>query len=294
MSGALDGIRVLDFGQYVAGPLAAMLLADQGADVVRIDPPEGARWETPANATWNRGKRSVALDLHRPADLELARALVARADVLVENFRPGVMQRLGLGHEAMRELNAQLIYCSLPGFSEEDPRATTPAWEGVLGAASGTYLNRLGGPPRDPPTVTALPLSSSYGAVLGVTSIAIALHARERDGVGQRIEVPLFDATFTAVGATGMQVLNRRPAGRGPLGTPWVRQYECADGRWVQFFASPTLHRDQFVQAAGVEGWAEDGLLDHERTGADERLLHDLSSRMVALFRTRRPPNGSN
>ncbi len=97
MTHALDGIRVIDFGQYIAGPLCGMLLADQGADVIRVDPPGGPVWQTPANATWNRGKRSIALDLKQPDDLDVARRLVASADVMIENFRPGVMDRLGLG-----------------------------------------------------------------------------------------------------------------------------------------------------------------------------------------------------
>src|SRR5438874_8666167 len=101
MTGALDGLRVIDFGQYVAGPLAAMLLADQGAEVVRVDPPGGPRLDTPANATWNRNKRSIVLDLKQSGDCDTARHLVETADVVIENFRPGVMQRLGLGAEAM-------------------------------------------------------------------------------------------------------------------------------------------------------------------------------------------------
>src|SRR5437868_238784 len=131
MAGALDGIRVIDFGQYVAGPLAAMLLADQGADVVRVDPPGGPRYDTPANATWNRGKRSIVLDLKDPAGNETARRLIETADVVVENFRPGVMDRLGLGPEVMTAANPRLIYCSMPGFASDDPRAGVAAWEGV-------------------------------------------------------------------------------------------------------------------------------------------------------------------
>src|SRR4051794_6522317 len=114
MSKAFQGIRVIDFGQYIAGPLTAMLLADQGADVIRIDPPGGPRLKTPANATWNRGKRSIVLDLKQPDDLAVARGLVESADVVVENFRPGVMARLGLGPEAMTAANPRLVYCSLP------------------------------------------------------------------------------------------------------------------------------------------------------------------------------------
>src|SRR5688500_12310321 len=123
MAGVLEGIRVIDFGQYVAGPMAAMLLGDFGADVIRVDPPTGPRFDTPANATWNRNKRSIALDLKSQADLDVARSLVAGADVVIENFRPGVMDRLGLGARDMTALNPRLVYVSLPGFASDDPRA---------------------------------------------------------------------------------------------------------------------------------------------------------------------------
>src|SRR3990172_12278440 len=136
MAGALEGTRVIDFGQYVAGPMAAMLLADQGADVIRVEPPGGPRFDTPANATWNRGKRSIVLDLKREPDLQIARDLVATADVVVENFRPGVMSRYGLDAGTLTAAHPRLIYCSLPRFAADDPRAHTPAWEGVIGAAS--------------------------------------------------------------------------------------------------------------------------------------------------------------
>src|SRR3954468_7540914 len=105
MAGPLDGIRVIDFGQYIAGPLTAMLLADHGADVIRVDPPTGPAWDTPANATWNRGKRSIALDLERDDDRAIARRLVGAADVVVEGFRPCVMDRLGLGARTALEAN---------------------------------------------------------------------------------------------------------------------------------------------------------------------------------------------
>src|SRR6185503_2491149 len=101
MAGALNNVRVIDFGQYIAGPMAAMFLADQGADVVRVDPPGGPRWDTPANATWNRGKRSIVLDLRRDDGRATARRLIESADIVIENFRPGVMTRLGLGAKAM-------------------------------------------------------------------------------------------------------------------------------------------------------------------------------------------------
>src|SRR3954471_19342211 len=106
MAGPLDGIRVIDFGQYTAGPLTAMLLADHGADVIRVDPPAGPAWDTPANATWNRGKRSIALNLKVAADRAVAERLIHSADVVVDGFRPGVMDRLGLGAKAALAANS--------------------------------------------------------------------------------------------------------------------------------------------------------------------------------------------
>src|SRR5919198_5378291 len=135
MAGALGGIRVIDFGQWIAGPLSALLLADQGAEVIHVDPPGGPRWRTPANATLRRGKKSLILDLKASADLSCARTLIGSADVLIENFRPGVMDRLGLGWEAVRHGHDRLIYCSLPGFASDDRRAALPARGGVLAAA---------------------------------------------------------------------------------------------------------------------------------------------------------------
>src|SRR4029450_8516569 len=122
MAGALDGIRVIDFGQWLAGPLTALLLADQGAEVVHVDPPGGPRWKHAADAYYNRGKQRISLDLTTPADLETAKRRIARADVLVENFRPGFMQRLGLGAGETSAANPRLVYCSLPGFASDDPQ----------------------------------------------------------------------------------------------------------------------------------------------------------------------------
>jgi crotonobetainyl-CoA:carnitine CoA-transferase CaiB-like acyl-CoA transferase len=224
MAGALNGIRVIDFGQWIAGPLSALLLADQGAEVIHVDPPGGPRWQTAANATLQRGKKSLILDLKNNTDLASARALIGSADVLIENFRPGVMDRLGLGWDAVRHNHDRLIYCSLPGFAADDPRAAMPAWEGVLAAATGTYASRgpasssrtsaqLAAGGDDQPRFNALPLASEFGALAAAIAIVMALIARERDGLGQRIEVPLFDAMFLAFGANGLLVNGAALAG---------------------------------------------------------------------------------
>lgn len=171
MTGVLQGIRVIDFGQYVAGPLAGMMLADQGADVVRVDPPGGPRWDTPANATRNRGKRSVVLDLKRADDLMIAQQLIETADVVVENFRPGVMERLSLGAQAMTETNPRLVYCSMPGFAPDEPRAGVRAWEGIVGAATWTYRPSPSGSDPKQPIYTAIPIASCYAAFISAVRI---------------------------------------------------------------------------------------------------------------------------
>ncbi|HZS00817.1 MAG TPA: CoA transferase [Chloroflexota bacterium] len=285
MAGPLTGVRVIDFGQYIAGPLAAMLLADAGADVVRVEPPEGPRWATPANATWNRGKRSLVLDLKDAADRATARRLVVSADVVVENFRPGVMERLGLGPRTLTEADPRLIYLSLPGFAADDPRAALPAWEGVIGAATGTYRAAAAGGQAGQPVYTAIPIASHFAAFLGAVSVAMALVARERDGRGQRIEVPLFDATFAAIGAHGL-LIDGQPAGGRP-DDYWGGRFQCADGRWVHFSGSTPRFRERLLDATGNGHWRTEGLLDLARLAREPALEATLRERLRALFRSR-------
>jgi crotonobetainyl-CoA:carnitine CoA-transferase CaiB-like acyl-CoA transferase len=275
MAGALEGTRVIDFGQYVAGPMAAMLLADQGAGVIRVEPPGGPRFDTPANATWNRGKRAIVLDLKTPDDLAAARRLIASADVVIENFRPGVMDRLGLGPVAMTTANPRLVYCSLPGFAGDDRRARVAGWEGVVAAATATYRAN---PRTGRPVYTALPFSSSYAAFLAATSIAVALNSRQRDGVGQVVEVPLFDATFAAIGYRigGDAITRGDPNVARMLGI--TRQFACKDGRWFMYHSGNKRATD-FLRAAGIED-----LLP----GAVEKLTpQEIHARSEALFLTR-------
>jgi crotonobetainyl-CoA:carnitine CoA-transferase CaiB-like acyl-CoA transferase len=258
--GALDGVRVVDFGQWIAGPLAAMLLGDQGAEVVHVDPPGGPRWKTPANATFNRGKASVALDLKSDEGRAHAWQLIDTADVVIENFRPGVMDRLGLGSQEALERNPRLVSCALPGFASDDPRASLPAWEGVLGAATGVYLQA--GEAR----FTSVPISSTFGAIAAAVSIVMALIARQRDGLGQRIEVPLFDATFLAIGSTGLLV-NGKPEGGRP-DDPWAGIFRCADGRWIRLSLATFRFLERFVDAVGKPDWIAKGYVQRERPGA--------------------------
>jgi crotonobetainyl-CoA:carnitine CoA-transferase CaiB-like acyl-CoA transferase len=255
--GTLEGIRVVDFGQYIAGPLAAMMLGDHGAEVIHVDPPGGPRWNVDADAFYNRGKQRICLDLRADADSDVARRLVASADVVVENFRPGVMDRLHLGAAASTAANPALIYCSIPGFAADDPRRAVAAWEGVVGAATDIYppisqlLDETDERTRvDPqrPVLTALPLASNFAAFHAATAIMMALIERQRSGLGQHIEVPLFDAMFELIGANGISLDGVYPVGR----TRGSRTIACADGRHILFNSTSSPRFQRFAAAAGV------------------------------------------
>ena len=289
MPGALDGIRVIDFGHYVAGPLAATMLSDQGADVVHVDPPGGPRWKTDADAFLNRGKRRISLDLKQPDELAIAKRLVDRADVLIENFRPGVMARLGLDLAAARERNPRLITCSLPGFAADDPRADMRAWEGIVDAATGNCRARVGEAPPDwdtsLPTYSAIPLASNFAAFLAATSLVMALIARYTTGRGQHVEVPLFHAMFTAIGPAGAYVTAKGLHEPRPIDPNGSGTYRCGDGRYIQF--DPSNHRflTWFAQAAGISHWGPEYLdIVRLRDPAANARLHE---RLAELFLTR-------
>ncbi|MBR9909243.1 MAG: hypothetical protein GYB33_02695 [Gammaproteobacteria bacterium] len=236
-AGALNGIRVVDFGQYLSAPMVAMFLADNGADVIHIEPPGGPRWDHPANAALYRGKRTITLDLKTEAGRLEARHLMATADIVVENFRPGVMSRLQLGAETIRSDNPRLIWCSMPGFAADDPRSAMPAWEGVVCAAAGLYpsANFSAGDP----VFTALPLASNYGAFVASHRIGAALLARIQSGCGQHLEVSLFEACFQGIGFYA-----ELPASRDFVGTvlgrvfPLLKMRPAADGTYI-YFDSP-------------------------------------------------------
>ena len=204
----LAGIRVVDFGHYLAGPLAGMLLADQGAEVIKIDRPGQPSCTTPAGAVFNRGKQVVELDLKSAAGRAAAHRLVAAADVVIENFRPGVMDRLGVGAAAMTEAHPRLVYLSLPGFGAGEEHASVRAFESVLSAATGVFtdLHSIRRELHAPPQYTPIPLASAYGAVHGALAAALALYAREHSGRGEAIEVPLAGAAMSAMGAFLLRV----------------------------------------------------------------------------------------
>lgn len=196
--GPLAGVRVLELSQYIAAPYAGRLLADMGADVVKVELPDGGdpmrRWESgrrpysPQFAAYNFGKRSVTLDLKSADGAAMLRALVSDADVLLENFRPGVMDRLGLGEPDLRAVNPRLVYCSLTGFGAQGPYAPRPSYDTVISAIGGLYsLLR----PAEQPSPVGPALSDLLSGMFAVQGVLAALHSRGTDGDGQRVDVTM-------------------------------------------------------------------------------------------------------
>lgn len=222
--GPLSGLNVVDFGHYYAGPMVGMMLADQGANVIRIVRPVGLRPDgtTPAQGReipeqqfrlLNRNKKLLELDLKTEAGKAQALSLIETADVLIENFRPGVMKRLGLDYASLKANNPGLVYLSLPGFASTDTeRAHIQAWEGVIGAATGLYTDTFWWhrAMNFPPIYSWVPLRSMYAGLNGAIAVMAALLAREDAGVGTRIEVPLVD---TAMQTYFLELLHARSLG---------------------------------------------------------------------------------
>ena len=243
----LAGVRVVDFGHYIAGPLAGMLLADQGAEVIKVDRPgtRSADSGDPADAMYNRGKTRVELNLKSEAGVAAARRLVAAADVVIENFRPGVMDRLGLGAHVLTERHPRLVYLSLPGFASTDQgKANIRAFEGVLNAACGLFtdLDSTGRLVGAPPVYTPIPLASTYGAIHGALAVTLALYARAESGRGEVIEVPLLSAALAATGILLYRVA-KQPVRYGMPIMP----------RATQRFLVPLLRA--YVRLTGGPGW---------------------------------------
>jgi crotonobetainyl-CoA:carnitine CoA-transferase CaiB-like acyl-CoA transferase len=197
---ALDGLRVVDLTRHMAGPYATLVLSDHGADVIKVESlPKGDSSRTGGAdyfgdqsalfLLWNRGKRSVAVDMRTPEGLEIVRDLIRDADVLIENFRPGVTDRIGVGYEEMSALNERLIYCSVSAFGPQAPLRDVPGTDPVVQATSG--IMSLTGERGGNGVLIGAPVADFTGAMYAVQGILLALLARERTGRGQLVEVPM-------------------------------------------------------------------------------------------------------
>ncbi len=207
-AGPLADVRVLDLTRVLAGPAASLALADLGAEIIKVEPP-GSGDETRSFPPFrdgeshyfisvNRGKKSIVVDLKTEAGAQLVKDLAAKCDVLLENYRPGVMDRLGLGYEALAEINPRLVYCSISGFGQTGPMRDKPSFDIVLQALSGALS--VNGEPGGLPTKLGIPLGDLVGGINGPIGILAALHERHRTGRGRHIDISLLDGMIGMLG----------------------------------------------------------------------------------------------
>src|SRR3989454_2380877 len=243
-TGALDGLRVLDLSNQLSGPYCAMLLGDLGAEVIKVEHPVGGdnarqgaphvNGESAPFMTVNRNKRSITVDLKAPDGLAIVRRLAARADVVLENWRPGTAARLGLGYDNVRRLNPRVIYCSISGFSQTGPYASRGGFDRIAQGMSG--LMSINGEEDGPPLVVPIPIADIGTGMFGLIGILAALAYRARTGDGQAVDASLLEtpiawsvyegAAFFATGEVP------RRLGQGHRTNAPYQAFRTADG-WI-------------------------------------------------------------
>jgi crotonobetainyl-CoA:carnitine CoA-transferase CaiB-like acyl-CoA transferase len=265
-SGPLAGYRILDFSIALTGPYAAALLADQGADVVKVERPgigDLGRWVgvsvngmSALYFTCNRGKRSIVLDLHQPEGVELALALAAESDVVVENYRPGVMDKLGLGYEAMRARNPDLVYASLTGFGAQGPYRDRSAYDTVIQAYGGFAINQADPTGDGMPVFLRQTAADKVTALYASQAITAALLARANGAGGQHVELSMMDSvvSFLWADAAGNEVLLDSDGSANSSFVAGFRPMRFEDGWGI---VTPTSDADfqGMCKALDVEGW---------------------------------------
>ena len=249
----LDGIRVVDLTSYIAGSYAAMQLADMGADVVKVESPEGDAFrELPGFFGWNRGKRSISVDLKTPEGRAIVERLATGGDVFMENMRPGVAERLGVGWTRFAALNPRLVYCSVTAFGSTGPGAERPGFDPIFQALGGLMtLQGFGGPPqylRTAPT-------DYYTAALATQAILAALFTRERTGRGQRVETSLLRGVLALQSGVAVDYPGKPSLVRD---NPTYRLYQAGDGQWFFLAVGNQSFWVKLTKALGLERVADD------------------------------------
>lgn len=282
----LEGLLVLDFSTLLPGPLATLMLAEAGAEVVKIERPGGEDMRgfpprigsiSAPYAVLNHGKRVIELDLKDPASRATLDPLLARADILVEQFRPGVMDRLGLGYDALAVRHPRLIYCSITGYGQDGPRADEPGHD--INYLARTGLLSLSPGSRDAPTVPpALIADIAGGSMPAVINILLALRQRDMTGRGARLDIAMSDAMFTFAWyalAEGHATGRMPAAGENRLtgGSPRYALYPTSDGRFVAVGALEDKFWERFCDAIELPGPLRDDAADPQKTAETVRRL---------------------
>lgn len=269
--GALTGIRVIDFSRIVAGPHCTMCLADFGAEVIKLEDPRAGddlryhkppemKCDSPYFLSLNRNKASVGVNLAEPAGKDVVHDLLATADVLVENFRTGVMERHGFGYEDLKERYPNLIYCSISGYGREGSQSTRAAYDPVVQAESGQMATN--GSTDSGPMRTGLAVIDTQTGHYAVQAVLAALFARQRTGRGQFIEVPLFDVAVASLSHYGIRYLldgTQLPrVGNGSNAAQPIGVFPAKDGKLIQVTCASERSFVQFADALGRPELAED------------------------------------
>jgi len=282
-SGPLAGYRVIELGQLLAGPFAGCMLAYFGAEVIKIEPPNGGdpirRWREMRGDTslwWRslaRNKKSVTLDLKSARGIELVRQLIEKADVVIENFRPGVVEKWGLGPDDFRESNPGLVYARISGYGQDGPYASKPSFASVCEGMSGfRYVN---GQPGEPPVRPNLSIGDTISGIHAALGIVMALLEKQSSGSGQVIDVALVESMFNLMEAVvpefdGNGVV-RQPSGSTVTGIVPTNTYRCADGKYVVIGGNGDSIFQRLMVATGHPEMSEDprlasnqGRVEHE------------------------------
>jgi len=267
MPGPLDGYRVIDVTQMISGPVATMILGDQGADVIKVEPPGrgdltrmlggGARPMSPIFATSNRNKRGMVLDLKQLRGVEILKQLVAGADVFVQNFRPGTAERMGIGEEALRAVKPDLVYVSISGFGETGPYAQKRVYDPVIQALSG--LADIQGGSGKRPRMLRLIVPDKVTALTAAQAMTAALLARERTGKGQHVRLAMLDAVIHFLWPEGMARHTYLGRDVGVSRPTEVRDlvFETKDG-FITAGAVADVEWHGLARALGHPEWLED------------------------------------
>src|SRR5882724_7607059 len=311
---ALDGLLVIDFTRVVAGPACTQTLADFGAEVIKIENPDGGddtrhyehadlAGESAAFVSLNRNKRGIALDLTKPGACDVARALIARADVVVENFSSGVMKKYGLDYASVAPGNPRLVYCSISAYGRQGPFASRPGFDPITQAESG--FMSLNGFPDGPPVRTGPPAIDMVTGMSACNAVLLALLARDRLGRGQHVEVALFDIALAMTGFYGMAYLmtgvNPSRQGNSPNGSPSVGLYDASDAPFYIACANDRLYRRLVIEVLGRPDLASGEFGDRRsRTANRDRLrailtgifAQDLREHWVAKMKSANIPVG--
>jgi len=295
-NGPLAGVRVLDLTRVLAGPYCTMFLGDLGAEVVKVEQPgvgdDTRGWGPPfvggESAYFlciNRNKKSITVDLKRQEGIDLVRRLADSADVLIENFRPGTMERLGLGEKDLRALNPRLIYASLSGFGADGPMSDAPGYDLIIQAWGG-LMSITGAPDGEPTKVGVAIMDLIAGLMLGKAIVA-ALFAREKIGIGQKIDTSLLEAEVASLINVGSNYLiagttGKRWGNAHPSIVPY-QSFKTADGYLVIGVASEGIWQ-RFCEAIGKTEMADDPRFAKNADRVDNRAL--LIAILMELFRS--------